>query len=159
MKYKVAVRCEFADAPPVRAIGNQIQQVLLNLMTNARQAMPKGGQLILRITHDQAAGAVEFTVRDTGSGIPREKLPKIFDRFYSTKDGPDETGKGGAGVGLSTCKDIIDAHQGRLKVESTVGQGTAFIVRLPVFREPVSTGPAVPLPKLGVPVANRQPVE
>jgi signal transduction histidine kinase len=159
MKYKVAVRCEFADAPPVRAIGNQIQQVLLNLMTNARQAMPKGGQLILRITHDQAAGVVEFTVRDTGSGIPREKLSKIFDRFYSTKDGPDETGKGGAGVGLSTCKDIIDAHQGRLKVESTVGQGTAFIVRLPVFREPVSTGPAVPLPKLGVPVANRQPVE
>ena len=159
MKYKIAVRCEFAEAPPVRAIGNQIQQVLLNLMTNARQAMPDGGQLLLRITHDQAAGAVEFTVRDSGSGIPREKLPRIFDRFYSTKSGPDETGKGGTGVGLSTCKDIIDAHQGRLKVESTVGQGTAFTVRLPVFREPTTTGPAVPLPKLGVPVGNRQPVD
>ena len=145
MKYKVAVRCEFAQVPPVRAIGNQIQQVLLNLMTNARQAMPNGGQLLVRITHDEAAGAVEFTVRDTGSGIPREQLPKIFDRFYSTKSGPDETGKGGTGVGLSACKDIIDGHQGRLRVESTVGKGTAFTVRLPVFQEPASTGPAVPL--------------
>ena len=159
MKYKVAVRCEFAEAPPVRAIGNQIQQVLLNLMTNARQAMPDGGQLLLRIVHDQAAGVVEFTVRDTGSGIPREQLPKIFDRFYSTKNGPDETGKGGTGVGLSTCKEIIDAHQGRLRVESTVGQGTAFTVRLPVYRESATTGRAVPLPKLGVPTANRQTVE
>lgn len=158
MKYKVAVHCEFAQVPPVRAIGNQIQQVLLNLMTNARQAMPNGGQLLLRITHDEAAGAVEFTVRDTGSGIPREQLPKIFDRFYSTKDGPDESGKGGTGVGLSACKDIVDAHQGRLRVESTVGKGTAFTVRLPIFREPASTGSAVLLPKLGVPTANRQPV-
>ena len=159
MKYKVAVRCEFAEVPPVRAIGNQIQQVLLNLMTNARQAMPNGGQLLLRITHDKAAGAVEFTVRDTGSGIPREQLPRIFDRFYSTKNGPDETGKGGTGVGLSACKDIVDAHQGRLKVESTIGQGTAFTVRLPVFQEKASTTSTVPLPKLGVPVENRQPAE
>ena len=159
MKYKVAVHCEFAQVPPVRAIGNQIQQVLLNLMTNARQAMPNGGQLLLRITHDEAAGAVEFTVRDTGSGIPREQLPRIFDRFYSTKNGPDETGKGGTGVGLSACKDIVDAHQGRLRVESTVGKGTAFTVRLPVFREPASTGPAVPLPKLGVPTENGQAVK
>lgn len=159
MKYKVSVHCEFAKVPPVRAIGNQIQQVLLNLMTNARQAMPNGGQLLLRITHDQAAGAVEFTVRDTGSGISREQLPKIFERFYSTKNGPDETGKGGTGVGLSACKDIIDAHQGRLRVESTVGQGTAFTVRLPVFREPTATGRTVPLPKLGVPTGNRQTVK
>ena len=156
MKYKVTVHCEFSEAPPVRAIGNQIQQVLLNLMTNARQAMPSGGRLLLRIAHDQEAEVVEFTVRDTGSGIPREQLPKIFDRFYSTKSGPDETGKGGTGVGLSTCKDIIDAHQGRLKVESTVGQGTAFTVRLPVFQEPAATVHAVPLPRLGVPTVNRQ---
>jgi signal transduction histidine kinase len=159
MKYKVAVRCEFAQVPPVRAIGNQIQQVLLNLMTNARQAMPNGGQLLLRITHDEASVAVDFSVRDTGSGIPREQLPRIFDRFYSTKNGPDETGKGGTGVGLSACKDIVDAHQGRLKVQSTVGKGTAFTVRLPVFREPASTGPAVPLPKLGVPTENGQAVK
>ena len=152
-KYRVAVHCEFADVPLVRAIGNQIQQVLLNLMTNARQAMPDGGQLLLRITHDPTANSVELTVRDSGSGIPRDKLPKIFDRFFSTKDGPDESGKGGTGVGLSTCKDIIDAHQGRIRVESTVGKGTAFTIGLPVFEQPAAKV-SVPLPKLGIPSEN-----
>jgi signal transduction histidine kinase len=152
-KYRVVVRREFADVPPVRAIGNQIQQVLLNMMTNARQAMPQGGELLLRLTHDTSSNSVELILRDTGAGIPRENLPKIFDRYYSTKSGPDETGKGGAGVGLATCKDIIDAHQGRIRVESTVGRGTAFIIRLPVFQQ--SVVPNVPLPKLGVPSTPR----
>lgn len=155
-KYRVAVHCEFVDAPPVRAIGNQIQQVLLNLMTNARQAMPNGGQLLLRIVHDPATSTVELTVRDSGSGIPREQLPKIFDRFYSTKDGPDESGKGGTGVGLSTCKDIIDSHQGRIRVESSVGKGTAFCIRLPVFQQAKVSPAVAPLPKLGVPSENAQ---
>jgi len=158
-KYKVAVRSELAAVPPVRAIGNQIQQVLLNLMTNARQAMPGGGELVLRLSHDPAEDVVDITVRDSGTGIPRDKLPKIFDRFYTTKSGPDASGKGGTGVGLSTCKDIVDAHQGRLRVESTVGKGTAFTVRLPVFHETASAVPLAPLPKLGVPMENRQMVE
>ena len=158
-KYKVVVRCEFAETPPVRAIGNQIQQVLLNLMTNARQAMPGGGELLLKLGHDAAEGVVELTVRDSGSGIPREQLPRIFDRFYTTKNGPDESGKGGTGVGLSTCKDIVDAHQGRLRVESTVGKGTAFTIRLPVFQETAASSSSVPLPKLGIPAENRQTVE
>jgi signal transduction histidine kinase len=134
-KYRVAVRRDYRAAPPVRAVGNQIQQVLLNLATNSRQAMPGGGELTLRIAYDEAAGLVDLTIRDTGSGIPREKLPQIFDRYYTTKTGPDATGKGGTGVGLSTCKDIVEAHHGRLRVESTVGKGTAFTVRLPVWRE------------------------
>jgi two-component system, NtrC family, sensor kinase len=159
MKYKVAVRCEFAEVPSVRAIGNQIQQVLLNLMTNARQAMPGGGELILRLSHDPTEDMVDITVRDTGGGIPREQLTKIFDRFYTTKSGPDASGKGGTGVGLSTCKDIVDAHQGRLRVESTVGKGTAFTVRLPVFHETAAAVALAPLPKLGVPNDNPQPVE
>ncbi|MCG8449172.1 MAG: ATP-binding protein [Pirellulales bacterium] len=150
-KYRILVRCEFAKVPQVRAIGNQIQQVLLNLMTNARQAMPGGGELVLRLSYDQAAGAVDFTIRDSGTGIPREQLPKIFDRFYSTKGGPDESGKGGAGVGLATCKDIIDAHQGRIRVESTVGKGTAFIVRLPVYEEAARSGAPATIAKLGIP--------
>ena len=149
LKYRVAVRCEFAEVPPVRAIGNQIQQVLLNMMTNARQAMPTGGELLLRLAHDPTTNTVDLTIRDSGSGIPAESLPKIFDRYYSTKSGPDETGKGGTGVGLATCKEIIDAHQGRIRVESSVGRGTAFIIRLPVFQQPVA--PSMPLPKLGVP--------
>ena len=64
--------------------------------------------------------------------FPEESLPHIFDAFYSTKEGPDESGKGGTGLGLAACKDVIDAHQGRIRVESTVGRGTAFIIRIPV---------------------------
>jgi signal transduction histidine kinase len=78
---------------------------------------------------------VELTVRDNGSGIPREALPKIFEAFYTTKQGPDESGKGGTGLGLAACKEIVDAHRGRIRVESTVGRGTAFIIRLPIHRD------------------------
>jgi signal transduction histidine kinase len=74
---------------------------------------------------------VVMTVRDSGSGIPQDKLPKIFDRFYSTKEGPDESGKGGTGLGLSACRNIIEAHQGRIRVESSVGKGTQFTIMLP----------------------------
>ena len=149
-KYRVAVRREFSPTPPVRAIGNQVQQVLLNLMTNARQAMPGGGELTLRIAYDAAAHLVDLTVRDSGSGIPRAQLPKIFDRFYTTKSGPDATGKGGTGVGLAACRDIVEAHQGRIRVESTVGKGTAFIVRLPVW-DSTSGSAASTIVPLGVP--------
>jgi signal transduction histidine kinase len=155
-KYRVAVRTEFSPAPPVRAIGNQIQQVLLNLMTNARQAMSAGGELLLRIWHDSDAKLVDLTVRDSGSGIPREQLPKIFDRYYTTKSGPDATGKGGTGVGLSACREIVEAHHGRIRVESTVGKGTAFTVRLPVWEAKPSsalTGAVM----LGVPGTSSSP--
>ena len=129
--------------PEVLANGNQIQQVLLNLLINARQAMPSGGQVIIKLHHDKAGGTVDLTVRDTGSGIPADKLPRIFDRFFTTKKGPDESGKGGTGLGLATCKSIIDAHQGRIRVESTVGKGTAFIIKLPVAKTPAE--PHTPL--------------
>lgn len=147
-KYRVSVRREVFPAPPVRAVGNQIQQVLLNLLTNARQAMPSGGEVVLRIAHDEASGFIDLTVRDNGSGIPREALPKIFERFYTTKSGPDATGKGGTGVGLSMCRDIVEAHNGRIRVESAVGKGTAFIVRLPAWREQPKPDSA---PTLGAP--------
>jgi signal transduction histidine kinase len=154
-KYRVAVRRDFSPAPPARTIGNQIQQVLMNLMTNARQAMPNGGELLLKISHDQSAGLVDLMVRDSGSGIPREQLPKIFDRFYTTKSGPDATGKGGTGVGLSACRDIVEAHQGRIRVESTVGKGTAFTVRLPVWDPPAASPLSQGTKQLGVPISEQ----
>src|SRR4051812_7283150 len=120
-KYRISVELQIAPVPEVPANGNQIQQVLLNLLINARQAMPSGGRVLIKLEHDQAGGTVDLTVRDTGSGIPAEKLPRIFDRFYTTKSGPDESGKGGTGLGLATCKSIIDAHRGRIRVESTLG--------------------------------------
>ena len=130
-KYRICVDYEIAPSPPAFAVANQVQQVLINLVVNARQAMPEGGRLLVRIKPDAATGMVELTVRDWGSGIAAEKLQHIFDRFFTTKSGPDASGKGGTGLGLSACKDIIDAHGGRIRVESSVGKGTAFMIKLP----------------------------
>jgi len=135
-KYRIAVEMHLIDVPLVSAMGNQIQQVLLNLLINARQAMPNGGRLVIRLQHDAAADAVDLIVRDTGCGIPSDKLPRIFEPFYTTKNGPDETGKGGTGLGLSSCRKIIEAHNGRIRVESTVGKGTQFTIKLPVAKSP-----------------------
>jgi len=131
-KYRVNVET-MIDASTAKAMasGNQIQRVLINLLVNARQAMPDGGSICVSLAPDPATGEVILTVRDTGAGIPREQLPHIFDSFYSTKSGPDDSGKGGTGLGLASCKEIIDAHGGRIRVESSVGKGTAFIIRLP----------------------------
>lgn len=145
-KYRVSVEPNLQPAPPVLAYGNQLQQVLMNLLINARQAMPGGGRLILRLSFDEPNGTVELMVRDTGTGIPADKLPRIFDRFYSTKKGPDDSGKGGTGLGLSFCHDVIEAHHGRIRVESTVGKGTAFTLKLPAIRNAPVPTPTIPLP-------------
>jgi signal transduction histidine kinase len=131
-KYRIAVEMQIDNVPEVSAIGNQIQQILLNLLINARQAMPSGGRVIVRLLHDEEAGTVDLSVRDTGCGIPADKLPRIFEPFYTTKSGPDETGKGGTGLGLAACRQIVEAHQGRMRVESTVGKGTQFTLKLPI---------------------------
>ena len=131
-KYRIAVETDFdPDTPRAVASGNQIQRVLLNLLINARQAMPGGGTIWVKLNPADDGKSVELTVRDCGSGIPRESLPNIFAPFFTTKNGPDDSGKGGTGLGLAACKEIVDAHRGRIRVESTVGRGTAFIIRLP----------------------------
>ncbi|MDO4575949.1 MAG: ATP-binding protein [Planctomycetia bacterium] len=132
-KYRVRVEKEFdTDVPEVFVNGNQIQEVLLNLLINARQAMKTGGRLILKIKPDKDGKMVDLVVRDFGTGIPQEVLPHIFDTFFSTKNGPDDSGKGGTGLGLSRCKDILEDHRGKILVNSTVGKGTAFTIKLPV---------------------------
>jgi len=143
-KYRVAVETRYETRRPALVVGNQVQQVLLNLLTNSRQAMPQGGQVLVRVAEDPAAGTIDLTVRDTGSGIPASELPKIFDRYYTTKSGPDSTGKGGTGLGLSACKEIVERHGGRVRVESSVGKGTAFTLKFPVAPSPA--------PILGQPV-------
>lgn len=129
-KYRIAVEYELADVPPVYGVGNQIQQVLLNLLINARQAMEEGGRLIIRTVHDSKENTVDLVVRDFGTGMSTEQLQKIFEPYFSTKSGPDETGKGGTGLGLHACHKIIQAHGGKIRVESTPGKGTAFTIRL-----------------------------
>jgi signal transduction histidine kinase len=149
-KYQVQIDLVVQPAPPALVCAGEIQQVLLNLLTNARQAMPRGGRITLRIAHDAQNGTVDVTVRDTGAGIAADRLPRIFDRYYTTKQGPDATGKGGTGVGLAMCREIIEAHQGRIRVESTVGVGTAFTLKLPVAQ--VSPQAPLPLARLGLPI-------
>jgi signal transduction histidine kinase len=145
-KYRISVETDLATVPPANAVGNQIQQVLLNLLINARQAMPGGGRVLVKLDQDPASDTVDLTVRDTGSGISPEKLPRIFDPFFSTKQGPDASGKGGTGLGLAACRNIIESHRGRIRVESSLGVGTAFIIKLPVYRPP-SVVPAVMAPQ------------
>jgi two-component system, NtrC family, sensor kinase len=153
-KYRVQVEFKSEPAPQALVSGNEIQQVLFNLLTNARQAMPRGGRVFIRIAPDAAAGTVDLTVRDTGSGIPAEVLPRIFDRYFTTKQGPDASGKGGTGVGLAACREIIEAHQGKIRVESTVGIGTSFTIKFPVATSQAASPPTTPLPKLGIPSSN-----
>jgi signal transduction histidine kinase len=135
-KYRVTVDKQFHRVPPAMVNTNQIQQVLINLLVNARQAMPSGGHILVRLSYDEPQGMVDLMVRDTGSGIPADKLPRIFDRFFTTKAGPDASGKGGTGLGLAFCRDVIEAHQGRIRVESTPGKGTAFTLKLPAAGQP-----------------------
>jgi signal transduction histidine kinase len=130
-KYRITLDKTFQAVPPAMVNGNQIQQILLNLLINARQAMPSGGRLAIKLTYDAQSDMIDLVVRDSGVGIPADKLPRIFDAFYTTKSGPDDSGKGGTGLGLSQCREIIEAHNGRIRVDSTVGKGTAFTLKLP----------------------------
>lgn len=151
-KYRIHVECQLLEVPDVWGNGNLLQQVLLNLLINARQAMPDGGTLWIRLWQETDQGVVDLQVRDSGTGIPAERLPRIFEPFFTTKEGPDASGKGGTGLGLSACRDIIEMHQGRIRVESTVGKGTAFTMRLPVAAPvtPATVAPATasPLPSV-----------
>ena len=135
-KYRISVEKNFLPVPEISANANQIEQVLVNLLINARQAMPEGGRLLLKIGPDPTGTAVELMIRDFGTGIPPEKLPKIFDSFYTTKEGPDGSGKGGTGLGLALCKRVIERHRGRVRVESSLGKGTAFKLRFPILSTP-----------------------
>jgi signal transduction histidine kinase len=134
-KYRISVDMDLDEVPEVSAIGNQIQQVLMNLLINARQAMSEGGQLVIKLKKNDQTKTVDLSVRDYGPGIPQDKLRKIFVPYYTTKAGPDETGKGGTGVGLATCKNIIEAHGGKIRVESSVGKGTCFTLMFPMERQ------------------------
>lgn len=143
-KHKVAVeRYYSSNVPPALAIGNQIQQVLLNLLVNARQAMPQGGTITVRIDHDPMANTIDVMVRDTGTGIPADKLRHIFDPYFTTKKGPDESGRGGTGLGLSACRTIVEGHRGRIRVESTVGRGTAFTIKIPAAPTLATSAPVM----------------
>jgi two-component system NtrC family sensor kinase len=114
----------FGESCLTRCDRNQMEQVFLNLFTNACDAMQNKGKLFL--TTENSENYIRISVRDTGVGIPEEFKKKIFDPFFTTK----EAGKG-TGLGLAIVYKIVQAHKGRLIVRSKVGQGTTFIIMLP----------------------------
>ena len=115
--------------PHVFVDEHQIQQVLVNLITNAVQAMTSGGRLVISSRFGKKGDSVEIGVADTGKGIAPEFLPHIFDPFFSTK------GEGGTGLGLSVSYGIIKNHHGEIRVDSLVGVGTTFTIELPQFNK------------------------
>jgi signal transduction histidine kinase len=135
-KHRIQVEKKYEGRPEASVVPAQIEQVLLNLIINARQAMPRGGRLRLEVRTNPRAQLVELRVADTGIGIPPERLRLIFEPFYTTKS-PDEHGHGGTGLGLSVCRQIIDQHHGRIRVESLVGKGSTFTVKLPMQVPPL----------------------
>ncbi|XZE21241.1 sensor histidine kinase [Pirellulaceae bacterium SH449] len=138
-KYRILVEKDWTAVPMIMASPDQIQRLLLNLLTNARQAIGESGMIKIRIVHDAAADSVVLSIRDSGCGIDKDVLPRIFKPFFTTKNGPDTSGKGGTGLGLSACKEIVENHNGRIRVESTVGKGTSFSIRFPALREETLT--------------------
>ena len=125
LKYKAELIKEYGDLPPVSCFSQQINQVFMNLLVNAAHAIEKKGTI--RIQTQERGENVEVRISDTGCGIPKQHLPRIFDPFFTTKP----VGKG-TGLGLSMSYGIIQKHNGRILVESEVGQGTRFTVILPV---------------------------
>ncbi len=137
---KGRVHLDFAaeGRPHARVNPAQIQQVLLNLIINARQAMPGGGTVRVKVGLNASARLAEVAVADTGAGIAPADLRRIFEPFFTTKTGPDDDGLGGTGLGLAVCREIVESHRGRLRAESRIGQGTTFTLRLPACPEPAT---------------------
>jgi len=122
------------ELPPISGNSGKLQQVFLNLLLNAKEAMPQGG--VLRIA-TQVNGHVEALVTDSGSGIAPEHLKRIYDPFFTTKTMPKPGDRRGTGLGLSVSYGIIQEHAGKIHVESAVGSGTTFHLEFPLLRNSV----------------------
>lgn len=131
------------DLPPVSIDGGQINQVINNLVINAKEAMPAGGVVTIEAEQVQVGGELPYltpgnyvlvSVRDGGPGIPKEILPRIFDPYFTTK-------KSGSGLGLATCYSIIRRHDGHIEASSGPGEGAIFRFYLPVLHASVAPGP------------------
>ena len=128
IKYKAEVIKDLGDIPLVKCFPQRLNQVFMNILVNAAQAIETRGEI--RIRTRALEGEVEITISDTGVGIPKENLPRIFDPFFTTK----EVGKG-TGLGLNVAYNIIEKHGGSIEVKSEEGKGTAFTIRIPVNPE------------------------
>jgi signal transduction histidine kinase len=134
LRDRVKVYLQLGELPKVRCMPSQLNQVFLNLITNAAQAI--SGEGTLTIASRRSNGSVEVSFADTGSGIAEEVLPKIFDPFFTTK----AVGEG-TGLGLAIVHKIIKAHGGSIHVRTAVGQGTTFTISLPVEQKGAANAP------------------
>ena len=116
----------------------QIEKILLNLLTNALKFTPDGGQVRVRLEAEE--GGVGLVVSDSGTGIPEHELETVFERFYRVP-AVEHSGVAGAGIGLALVREAARANGGRVSVESTIGQGSTFRVFLPAWQEPNAAGP------------------
>jgi len=132
---QILVDLDLADElPAIHGNPGKLQQVFLNLLLNAKEAMPGGGRL--RVT-TLVNGHVEAVVNDSGSGIAPEHLKRIYDPFFTTKTMPKPGDRRGTGLGLSVSYGIIQEHAGKIHVESSVGEGTTFHLEFPLLRKSV----------------------
>lgn len=125
LKYRAKVLKDFGDLPEIHCYPQQLNQVFMNILVNGAQAIENQGEIAISTRADN--GHVEVRISDTGKGISEENLPRIFDPFFTTK----EVGKG-TGLGLHVAYNIVKKHKGSIQVESKVGKGTTFTIRLPV---------------------------
>ena len=119
--------------PLVQCDPAQIEQVMLALVMNAFDAMPRGGNVWLKTSFNAESNSVVLEIRDDGSGIPDELLPRMFEPFFTTK------GSKGVGLGLAISRNIVDRHNGKIEVQSKPGQGTTFTISIPVDAQRTST--------------------
>jgi len=126
IKYKADLKREFGILPQTLCYPNQLNQVFINFLINAVQAIEKQGTITIRTWHED--GAIWASISDTGCGIPAEVVSRVFEPFFTTK----EVGKG-TGLGLSITYEVIKRHEGDIWVESTPGAGTTFTIRIPVI--------------------------
>ncbi len=126
---EIEVIRELSDVPPMHARKSFIQDMLLNLILNARKAMSEGGELRIAVC-SSSADSVRMEVSDSGVGIEAEKLPHIFDPFFT-----QQKGSGGTGLGLYMVQHIVEEHGGQIEVRSEIGRGTTFEIELPTRSE------------------------
>ena len=130
LKYKATVKKEYGDIPQIRCNPGQLNQVFMNILMNAAHAIEKQGEIGIRTWAEN--DMLKVLISDTGSGIPKDKLNRIFEPFYTTK----EVGKG-TGLGLSIAYDIVKKHKGSIEVESEAGKGTTFVITIPITQETI----------------------
>jgi signal transduction histidine kinase len=128
MEHSIRISSSFADdLAKVYASRSQLRQVFLNVISNARDAMPDGGTLTVKTM--EKGDEIRIEITDTGTGIREEDINRIFDAFFTTKDSVKDVG-----LGLSVCYGFIKEHGGDIRVSSQWGSGTTFTVILPIYR-------------------------